>query len=127
MLLPGAAMAGAPFLTDDPVPTDHGHWGIYGFTAGTQVKGGTTAILPGVEVDYGAAPNLDLHVVAPLGASKASGGATQYGYGDTELGLAASERVAIDAKGYRRGTVARAAMRSSAHPAINWLAWVGAC
>ena len=28
------AIAGAAVLTDDPAPTGHGHWEIYGFTAG---------------------------------------------------------------------------------------------
>ena len=28
------AMAGPPYITDDPVPTDTGHWEIYAFTAG---------------------------------------------------------------------------------------------
>lgn len=26
--------AGPPYITDDPVPTDTGHWEIYGFAAG---------------------------------------------------------------------------------------------
>ena len=27
-------LAGPPYLTDDPVPTDTGHWEIYAFGAG---------------------------------------------------------------------------------------------
>ncbi len=28
------AMAGPPFITDDPEPVDLGHWEVYGFSAG---------------------------------------------------------------------------------------------
>ena len=35
----GPAFAGPPYLTDDPVPTDTGHWEIYAFTAGEGRRG----------------------------------------------------------------------------------------
>jgi hypothetical protein len=83
------AAAGPPFRTDDPEPVDYQHWEIYGFSQGTQKQGDTSGILPGVEVNYGAAPNLQLHVIAPFGSfDKPSGSAgTKFGYGDTELGV----------------------------------------
>lgn len=86
MLMPGSAIAGPPFRTDDPEPVEYQHWEVYGFSTGTHLQGDTNGVLPGLEVNYGAAPNLQLHLVAPLAFDKPSGGATQYGYGDTELG-----------------------------------------
>ena len=80
------ALAGPPFTTDDPEPVDLGHWEIYGFTAGTQVRGDTGGTLAGVEVNYGAAPNLQLHLIAPLAFDRTSGSALQAGVGDMELG-----------------------------------------
>jgi len=87
MLLSGSAVAGPPFRTDDPEPVEYQHWEIYAFSAATQVQGDTAGILPGVEINYGAAPNLQLHIIAPLAFDKSSGSGMQYGYGDTEFGI----------------------------------------
>jgi hypothetical protein len=81
------AWAGPPFRTDDPVPVDYRHWEVYAFSQATRVRDGASGILPGLEVNYGAAPDLQLHLVAPLAFNKPDDGGTQYGYGDTELGV----------------------------------------
>jgi len=80
------AFAGPPFMTDDPEPVDLGHWEVYGFSAGRHVRGGTSGTLTGVEVNYGAAPNLQLHVIVPQAYDSPSGGPTVAGLGDIELG-----------------------------------------
>jgi hypothetical protein len=80
------AIAGPPFRTDDPEPVELGHWEIYGFTAGTHVRGDTGGALAGLEVNYGAAPNLQLHLVAPLAFDSPAGAPSQTGIGDVELG-----------------------------------------
>ena len=54
------AHAGPPFITDDPEPVDLGHWEVYGFSAGTHTAADTGGTLGGIEVNYGAAPNLQL-------------------------------------------------------------------
>lgn len=100
LLASGAAKAGPPFRTDDPEPVEYGHWEVYGFSTGTHVKGETSAILPGLEVNYGAAPNLHLHLIAPLAYDNVSGSGAQYGYGDTELG-AKYRFIEEDEKGWR--------------------------
>lgn len=82
----GMAHAGPPFRTDDPEPVPYQHWEIYGFSAGTSVRGDTNATLPGLEVNYGAAPNLQLHVIVPMAYDRPRGGHAQYGLGDIELG-----------------------------------------
>ena len=80
------AFAGPPFITDDPEPVDLGHWEVYGFSAGRHVQGDTGGTLTGVEVNYGAAPNLQLHLIVPLAFDSPSGGPTVVGLGDIELG-----------------------------------------
>ena len=40
LLVSNSAYAGPPYLTDDPAPTQTGHWEIYAFGAGTQSDGG---------------------------------------------------------------------------------------
>lgn len=87
ILLPATRVAaGPPFRTDDPEPVDLGHWEIYGFTTGTHMRDGTGGVAAGLEVNYGAAPDLQLHLVAPLAFDRPSGGPSQAGIGDVELG-----------------------------------------
>jgi len=78
--------AGPPFVTDDPEPVDFQHWEVYlasQYAHGSEGAGGT---LPQVEVNYGALPNLQLHVIAPLAFDAPAGASREWGYGDTELG-----------------------------------------
>jgi hypothetical protein len=62
---PDAALAGPPYLTDDPEPTDTGHWEIYNFVqaARTPADFGGEA---GLDLNYGAAKDLQLTAVVPL-------------------------------------------------------------
>ena len=82
----GVARAGPPFLTDDPETVEPGHWEVYGFSAGTQVQDDSAGVLAGTEVNYGAAPNLQLHMIVPLAYDDPKGGSQQIGVGDVELG-----------------------------------------
>jgi hypothetical protein len=84
---PSPATAGPPFLTDDPGPVDYGHWEIIGFSMGTLVQGDAAGVLPGVEVNYGSLPNMQLHVKALVAFNSQSVTGTQFGYGDTEFGV----------------------------------------
>lgn len=63
-LLVKAAWAGPPYLSDDPQPTDFGHFEIYAFGAGTQTPSGAEGEA-GIDFNYGAAPDLQLTVVVP--------------------------------------------------------------
>lgn len=89
LLLAGAmrAFAGPPFQTDDPEPVDYHHFEMYAFALSDSTSGGTSLSVPAYEVNWGAAPNLQLHLVLPLVANiPADGGSAAYGIGDTELG-----------------------------------------
>ena len=83
----GRARGGPPFVTDDPDPTEYKHWEIDAFATYNHTARGDFAQLPALEVDYGLIPDVQLHAIAPLTLSRVSGGATEYGYGDTELGV----------------------------------------
>ena len=60
------AAAGPPFITDDPEPVDLGHWEVYAFSDGAIDRNDASGLGPAIEVNYGAAPNLQLHVIADL-------------------------------------------------------------
>ena len=61
--------AGPPFQTDDPEPIDFRHYEVYWFggTDGTPVE--TDPVGPAFEANWGAAPNLHLHIIVPMGPS----------------------------------------------------------
>jgi hypothetical protein len=89
-LASGRAFAGPPFQTDDPDPVAYRHFEMYAFelSDGTgKNAGGTVLEVPSYEVNYGVVPNVQLHLVVPVGASFAPmNGPVNYGIGDTELG-----------------------------------------
>ena len=59
------AVAGPPYLTDDAEPTDLGHWEVYNFVIATHTPGETDGET-GMDLNFGAAPNLQLTAVIPL-------------------------------------------------------------
>lgn len=80
--LSAAAIAGPPFVSDDPEPTDPGRWEIYTFVSGT-VVGSETAGEAGFDINYGAARDLQLTAVVPLDYRHAA--RTDVGLGGVEL------------------------------------------
>lgn len=96
LVLAPLALAGPPFVTDDPDPVDYQHWEVYLFSiySHTHIHGadpaqiGTdSAQIPAVEVNYGVVPDVQLHIIAPAAYDRVPGGTSQYGIGDTELGV----------------------------------------
>jgi hypothetical protein len=79
-------IAGPPFKTDDPQPVDFLHWEFYLASQQQFDRHATSATAPHFEVNYGIVPNVQLHLVAPLGYVHSEDG-THYGYSDTELGV----------------------------------------
>ena len=73
------AAAGAPFLTDDGVPTDTGHWEAYAFASGARAA--RTAGQAGLELDYGAAKDLQLTAIVPIAHETGTGA----GFGNVQL------------------------------------------
>jgi hypothetical protein len=60
------AVAGPPYISDDPAPTDEDHFEIYAFTEGEHEESATEGSL-GIDFNYGAGPNLQLSVTVPMG------------------------------------------------------------
>jgi hypothetical protein len=81
------ARAGPPFTTDDPEPVEYRHWEIYLASQLAHDSSGWSGTSPHVEINYGPIPNLHLHLIAPVAFNAPSHGGTQFGYGDTELGI----------------------------------------
>ena len=84
---PQEALAGPPFLTDDPEPVEYQHWEFYLASQDFKTTGDWSGTAPHVEVNYGVVSNVQLHLIAPLAYDAPSAGPTHYGYGDTELGV----------------------------------------
>jgi hypothetical protein len=80
------AHAGPPFVTDDPEPVDFQHWEFYVASMHSKYGGDWSGTAPHFEVNYGAVPDLQLHLIAPLAYDSPPVGAFHYGWGDVELG-----------------------------------------
>lgn len=86
LLVPAPALAGPPYLTDDPEPVELRHWEVYLASQSTFSRAGVTGTAPHLEVNYGAAPGLQLHIIGPLVLAAGGGRPSRYGPGDVELG-----------------------------------------
>jgi len=78
------ALAGPPYVTDDPQPTDDGHYEVYAFTGGTATDNGSGG-QAGIDFNYGGAEDLQLTAVLPFAYAKQRGQAAVTGFGDIEL------------------------------------------
>jgi hypothetical protein len=80
------AFAGPPYLTDDPVPTDTGHWEIYAFTGG-KGRGSTVDFAAGTDLNYGPMKDVQLTATLPLSFAHDPVTGWRSGTGDVELGV----------------------------------------
>jgi hypothetical protein len=78
------ALAGPPYLTDDPEPTDYKHYEIYTFASGIVTQDGTGGET-GIDFNYGGAPNLQLTATVPETFNFPAVGAAVGGPGNIEL------------------------------------------
>src|SRR6202521_231293 len=78
------ALAGPPYVSDDPVPTDYGHFEIYTFSNGTATRGDIGGAA-GVDFNYGAAPDLQLTATLPIGFNRPASGNASFGPSNVEL------------------------------------------
>ena len=87
LILSAPAWGGPPFMTDDPEPVDYGHWEIDAFSAGAYRAADVSGVGPALEVNYGVAENVQLHSIFNSAFDHPAGQASQFGVGDTELGV----------------------------------------
>jgi hypothetical protein len=78
------ALAGPPYLSDDPEPTDYKHYEIYTFSNGTATQDGRSGAM-GIDFNYGAAPNLQLTATLPAGFESPTVGGARIGLSNIEL------------------------------------------
>jgi hypothetical protein len=78
------ALAGPPYMTDDPEPTDYRHFEIYTFTNGTATRDSTSGDA-GIDFNYGGAPNLQLTATVPAAYNVPSWGPSALNLGNVEL------------------------------------------
>lgn len=86
LLAPTAAWAGPPFLTDDPEPTETHHWEIYGPLFTAEGKGNDVQGTVGAEINYGAAPGVQVTLGLPLAYAHDRDG-TRWGAGDLAVSV----------------------------------------
>jgi hypothetical protein len=79
-----SVLAGPPYLSDDPEPTDFKHYEIYTFSNGTVTRDGVTGEA-GIDINYGGAPDLQLTATFPAGFDSSMGAGTRLGLSNVEL------------------------------------------
>jgi hypothetical protein len=78
------ALAGPPYVSDDPEPTDYKHFEIYTFSNGAATRGDIGGA-SGVDFNYGAAPDLQLTATLPIGFDRPASTNASFGLGNIEL------------------------------------------
>jgi Putative MetA-pathway of phenol degradation len=84
LLAPSLAWAGPPFLTDDPEPTEVGHWEVYGPLIEAEGRGAEFDGAVAVEFNYGVASGVQLTVELPIAYSH-DATAVNWGVGDVAI------------------------------------------
>lgn len=85
-LCASAAAAGPPYQTDDPEPTELGHWEIYGFATGDG-HGSNIEGASGLDLNYGGFKDMQLTATLPVALSHDATSGWRTGAGDLELGV----------------------------------------
>jgi len=96
----GPASAGPPFVTDDPEPAAFQRVELNMAAQATLVKGARGGNFPNLDINYGAASDLQLHFSLFVPLQHVRGAGTAFGYGDTELGVK-YRFIAEDEEGWR--------------------------
>lgn len=83
--VPAVVLAGPPYKTDDPEPTDLGHYEIYAFTS-LEGAAGDRSAAAGLDLNYGPVKDVQLTATLPLSFDRPRGARWSGGAGDVELG-----------------------------------------
>jgi outer membrane putative beta-barrel porin/alpha-amylase len=87
ILAPGLAVAGPPFLTDDPAPVEYKHSEFYVFSTYDKTNDGKEITAPAFEYNYGILPETQFHIVVPFVRNAPDDAASEFGIGDVEIGV----------------------------------------
>ena len=80
------AVAGPPYITDDPVPTDTGHWEIYAFSDGEGLHRNVDGDA-GLDLNYGPVKDVQLTATLPLSFAREAGRGWRSGTGEVEIAV----------------------------------------
>ena len=122
------AIAGPPYNTNDPAPTDTGHWEIYLFT---QAGGSGSAFDDdtGVEFNYGPAKDLQISAAIPLSFAHDPIGGWRSGLGDIETGVKYrfinDERSGFSAAVYPKAILPTSSLASHQRTRFFFPLWMG--
>ena len=86
LLVATPALAGPPYVTDDPEPTPHKEFEVYTFAAGTNTRSGNDGAA-GIDFNYGGFEDVQLTAALPLLYEHPHGSATIGGIGNIELAV----------------------------------------
>ena len=81
---PNQALAGPPYVSDDPAPTEYRHYEIYAFANGTSGRDGAGGAA-GLDFNYGVLPDLQLTAVLPIAYDAPKKERTLAGIGNIEI------------------------------------------
>jgi len=123
-----AAGAGPPYLTDDPMPTDLGHWEIYAFSTG-EGFGPALDDEAGIDLNYGPLDGVQLTATLPMAISHDSTIGWRSGTGDVELAVK-YRFIDDEAKGFSAAIFPRlilptSSLASHEHAQLLLPVWVG--
>ena len=80
------AIAGPPFVTDDPEPVDTQSWEVNYSVAKTWRNHGSSAGIPSIDINYGLTKDIQLHAQPKL-ALEIDSGQRKLGLDNTEIGV----------------------------------------
>lgn len=86
LLTINSVWAGPPFITDDPEPIESQHWEVNYAASKSWRQGERSAAIPSVDINYGALPNVQLHI-QPRYSYESSITDSHFGIDDTEVGI----------------------------------------
>jgi hypothetical protein len=85
-LVSDPALAGPPYATDDPEPTEKGHWEVYVFSAAEGAHRDWEGVA-GVDLNYGPIEDVQLTATLPLTFSHQASPGIRAAAGDVEIGV----------------------------------------
>lgn len=83
----GGAHADAPYLTDDPDPTDYRQFEIYLYAAGVEDGGANSGTPLGLEINYGALPDMEISASVPAGFIAPASNQPTFAISEAEFGI----------------------------------------
>jgi len=122
------AMAGPPYITDDPAPTDRGHWEIYNFASGEGQAADFNADA-GVDLNYGPVKGVQLTATLPLSFEHERAEGWRGGTGDVELAVKYrfidDEKSGLSAAIFPRAILPTSSLESHERVRLLLPVWIG--